>query len=137
MGEKHSPYFNCQQLKSNSFSSRDWTDSPPPFCSQAPIHFAPEIPDVVRVISLTADSIESMMRSARNSGVDRRAGDRILKHRVIKRSESRQREKCFEMRKEGEEEGRNEEECRAVAVVEIERVLEIVHSMLRRRARNR
>ena len=117
MGEKHSPYFNCQQLKSNSFSSRDCTGlSPPPHCSQAPIHFAPEIPDDVRVTSLTADSSESMMRSARNSGVDRRAGDRILKPRVNKRSEKRQRERCFEIRREGEED-RNEEQCRNVAAM--------------------
>ena len=91
----------------------------PPTVLKGPVHFAPEIPGDDRVILLTADSSEFMMRSARNSGVDRRVGDRILKPRVNKRSEKRQRERCFEIRREGEEDW-NEEQCRNVAVVEID-----------------
>ena len=98
-------------MESIVLGDRDYGLHSPLTVLKDPVHFAPAIPGDVRAISSTVESIESMMRSARSSSVDCRTGDHILKPRVFKQSEGRQREKCFEMRREGEEESQKEMRC--------------------------
>ena len=91
--------FQLSQLKSNSFSSRDYSGSSPPHVLRYPIHCPGDSRRsprnlVDRRLEWVRDEI------SRSSSVNRRAGDRILNPRVIKQSERRQREKCFEQRRE-------------------------------------
>ena len=92
--------FQLSQLESIVSGDRDYGLHSPHTVLKGPVHFAPEISGDVRAFPSTDVSSESMMQSARRSGVERGTGDRILKPR-ISNGEGDDNEKCIRVAKGG------------------------------------